>query len=141
MKGIELRLFADPLVNWILCNNDAHAYTARSRVVGYSSAGQRPLTSDRSFLSGKQIAIEFPAGLDDAGRARLTEIASVLERRGTAAFAVALGFIQLDQWPEPDSLCIYPLGSYASSLNLAEVGSRPAAPRSRVVGSRRQSEG
>jgi len=82
-----------------------------------------PLTSDRSFLSGKQIAIEFPAGLDDAGRARLTEIASVLERRGTAAFAVALGFIQLDQWPEPDSLCIYPLGSYASSPNLAEVGS------------------
>jgi hypothetical protein len=54
--------------------------------------------------------------------ARLTEIASVLDRSGTAALAVALGFIRLDEWPEPDSLCIYPLGSYASSPNLADFG-------------------
>jgi hypothetical protein len=71
-----------------------------------------------------KIVIHFPEGMDDSHRARLTEIAKVVERPEVAAMAIDIGLIRQAQWPGgTDSLCHHPFSYYYySSPYLADFG-------------------
>lgn len=101
------------------------SFEAVRQALGLSDAQVAELQRNypRYSRAGRERVVHFPEDMDDAHRLRLSGIATVLERAGTATMAIDIGLIRQEQWPGgAHSMCHYPFSSYYSSPYLADFG-------------------
>src|SRR5438128_9299113 len=84
---------------WVVLIQQPHgSFEALQETLGLSDTQVTELQQNHPRLADRGPVIYFPEGMDEAHRARLSGIAKVLEREGTAAMAIEIGLIRQEQW-------------------------------------------